>query len=148
MICGLALAVAPAAKAGKGKNTEVPNRNATPVGQGSQHAGGTTGKAATSQAIPANRTIHQTGKPTTTGKSSRAQAEHGNKTVHRSGTSAGDGKRKTVGKSTETGTPINVGNSTPIGRRQSSKAAITPKIEVVPAAPVLQNNATQLLIRP
>jgi Putative peptidoglycan binding domain len=145
VICGLALAVAPAAKAGKGKNTEVPNRNATPVGQGSQHAGGTTGKTATSQAIPGNRTIHQIGNPTTTGKSSRAQVEHGNKTVHRGGTSAGDGKRTTVGKSTETGTPTNVGNSTATARRQSRKAVITPKIQVAPAAQVPQNNATQLL---
>jgi hypothetical protein len=146
VICGLALAVvAPATKAGKGKNTEGPNKNATPVGQVSQHSGGTAGKTATGQAVPANRTIHQIGKPTTTGKSSRAQAEHVNKTVHRSGTAAGDGKRTTVGKSTETGTPTNVGNSTAIARRQSPKAAITPKIEVAPAARVPQNNATQLL---
>jgi len=145
VICGLALAVAPAAKAGKGKNTEVPNRKATPVEQVSQHVGGTTGKTATGQAIPANRTIHQTGKPTTTGKSSRAQAEHGNKTVHRSGTAAGDGKKTTVGKSTETGTPTNVGNSTAIARRRLPKPANTPGTEVAPAAPVLQNNATQPL---
>lgn len=144
VICGLALAIAPAAKAGKEKNTKVPNRNATPVGQVSQHAGGTTGKAATGQAIPANRTIHQTGKSTTTGKSSRAQAEHGDKTVHPSGTATGDGKRTTVGKSIETGTPTNVDNSKAIARRQSPKAVIRPKIEVTPAQ-VPQNNATQLL---
>ena len=144
MICGLALAVvAPAANAGKGKNTEGPNRSATPVGQVSQHSGGTAGNAATGKAVPANRTIHQIGKPTTTGKSSRAQAEHVNKTVHRSGTAAGDGKRTTVGKSTETGTPTNVSNST--ARRQPPKPANTPVTEVAPAAPVLQNNATQPL---
>ena len=126
MICGLALAVAPAAKAGKEKNTEVPKRNAAPVGQVSQHTGGTTGKTATGQAIPANRTIHQTGKPTTTGKSSKAQAEHVNKTVHRS---SADGKRTTVGKSIETGTPTNA---------QQNNAAQLLNTSIGKTAPVFQ----------
>jgi Putative peptidoglycan binding domain len=120
LTCSVALAFgAPGAKAGKGKNTGEPKRNAAPVGQGSQRVGATTGK------------------PTT------AQAEHRNKTVRQIGTPAGDGKRTTVGKSPGAGTPTSGSKPRTIARERGLKPANTPRTKVTPAAHLQQNDGIQ-----
>jgi hypothetical protein len=125
LTCSVALAFgAPGEKTGKGKNTGEPKRNATPVGQGSQRVGTTTGKPATAQAVHRNRSGHQIGIP------------------------AGDGKRTTVGKSMGAGTPKSGSKPKTITREQAFKPANTRRAEVTPAVQLRQNSGVQLVNSP
>jgi Putative peptidoglycan binding domain len=144
-MCGLALAgVAPDAKAGKGKKTGEPKRNAA-VGQFSQPRT-VTGRPSTGrQAVHSNGPAHQIGTSTKTDKPSTSQAVYQTRTVHRTGTPAGDGKRTTVRNSTEAGTATNVSTPTTITRTRRLKATTTTRTEVTPAAQPPHNSNLQPL---